>query len=427
MKSCNSVLAKYLNHYAEPHALQLGDFSYRYDYACVIPCCDESGIFLQQNRRVFNATSSLLIVVINEAPSDQANADNLALNKFIASSFPCLWRSDDQVLTLFASGETSHLLCVDAYSRERQLPARQGVGLARKIGADIICQLLHSGKIAKPWVFTTDADVLLPPDYFSAAAKVSQAAAFMFPYQHSRPTDPRQALAIDLYDYNLHYYTNGLRWAGSPYAFHTAGSTLAVHAEHYAKVRGFPKRNAGEDFYILNKLRKTGAIVSLTEPVIALAGRVSHRTPFGTGAALGRIMQLADAERDYVFYHPKVFELLREFLHTLPDIWRHTQTANADNHTISNTIKSENLLHALHALTIDAGVKHASTHSKTLNGFLKHMHDWFDAFRTLKLVHGLRDAYFPSLNITELQTLAPEFLPNLKIRAEASEKFRDRS
>lgn len=201
------------------------------------------------------------------------------------------------------------------------------------------------------------------------------------------------------------------------------GSTLAIHAEHYAKVRGFPKRNAGEDFYILNKLRKTGTIVSLNEPVITVAARISNRTPFGTGAALSQIMQLEDAERDYVFYHPKVFALLREFLNSLPDIYRHLQTKNADSDTIFNIVENEKLLHALQELNVDNGIKHAIKHSKTLEGFLKHMHDWFDAFRTLKLVHGLRDAHYPSINITELRELSPKFLPGLPIRAEPSMKF----
>lgn len=423
------ALAKYLSHYAEPHSQQLGDFPYSYDYACVIPCYDETEVFLLQNRQVFDAASSLVIVVINEAPSKRANTNNLALHKFIQNSYPRIWESNDGYLTLFNSGAEPHLLCVDAYTAGRQLPARQGVGLARKIGADIACQLYYNGKIAKPWIFTTDADVVLPHDYFSAASSFAKAAAFIFPYQHNRPSDPRRALAIDLYDFSLRYYTSGLSWAGSPYAFQTVGSSLTIHAEHYAKVRGFPKRNAGEDFYILNKLRKTGAIVSLNEPVITVAARISNRTPFGTGAALSQIMQLEDAERDYVFYHPKVFELLRRFLQVLPNIWQHLDTAPTDSinirRTISEAIEDEKLIQVLQSLDIEAGVQHAINHSRTLERFLKHVHDWFDAFRTLKLVHGLRDEYYSSINIAELQILAPEFLPKLPLRAESSKKFRD--
>ncbi len=36
-----------------------------------------------------------------------------------------------------------------------------------------------------------------------------------------------------------------------------AGSSLGVLAPAYAEVRGFPRRQAGEDFYLLDKLAKT--------------------------------------------------------------------------------------------------------------------------------------------------------------------------
>lgn len=409
------ALAKYLSQFAEPQTQQLDAFPHRYDYVCIIPCFDETEGFLQTNASAFRAASSLLIVVINEAPAATPNANNLALQRFIDASLQRLWQSSNKILTLYSSGVHSHLLCVDAFSPGRQLPLRQGVGLARKIGADIACQLYFSGKIARPWVFTTDADVELPADYFTATANVEDAAALVFPYRHSRPKDPRQALAIHLYDYSLRYYAAGLQWAGSPYAFQTVGSTLAIHAEHYAKVRGFPKRSAGEDFYLLNKLRKTGDILSLREPVITVAARISNRTPFGTGAALAQIMQLENAERDYVFYHPRVFELLRVLLRGLPEIWRRLQNATGDSlpvHAILvEVLKNDELITVLGTLRVENGVQHAFSHSKTLHGFVKHMHDWFDAFRTLKLVHGLRDGYYPSININELRALGSGFLP----------------
>lgn len=409
------ALANYLSHYAETHTRQLNDFSESYDYVCVVPCFDETEAFLLTNEKVFRSTSSLLILVINQAPATIINANNLALQQFIGAAFARLWRSRDQALTLYRSGANSHILCVDAYSPGRELAAKQGVGLARKIGADIACQLFYCGKIVKPWIFNTDADVKLPENYFSSTASATAAAALVFPYEHSRPNDPKQALAIDLYDYGLRYYAAALHWAGSPYAFQTVGSTLVIHANYYAKVRGFPKRNAGEDFYILNKLRKTGNIVCLSEPLLTVAARTSNRTPFGTGAAMRQIMQLDDAECDYVFYHPLVFDLLRVFLQALPDIWRLLRSDSVDDELIQTTIAAviahEKLMPVLHTLDVASGVRHAFSHSKTFDGFSKHMHDWFDAFRTLKLVHGLRDRYYPSINIRELGALTPAFLP----------------
>ncbi len=73
----------------------------------------------------------------------------------------------------------------------------------------------------------------------------------------------RVFLATQLYELSLRYYVAGMKFARSPYAFHTIGSSMAVSPVHYARVRGFPKREAGEDFYLLNKLAKLGSVLEL--------------------------------------------------------------------------------------------------------------------------------------------------------------------
>ena len=45
---------------------------------------------------------------------------------------------------------------------------------------------------------------------------------------------------------------------------------------------GFPRRNATEDFYILNKLAKVGSIARLAGTPVILEGRLSDRVPIGT-------------------------------------------------------------------------------------------------------------------------------------------------
>ena len=69
----------------------------------------------------------------------------------------------------------------------------------------------------------------------------------------------------------------GLGFAGSPYAYHSVGSTLAVRAEAYAIVRGVPKRAAGEDFYLLDKLAKVTPIRVLTGEPVAISLGVRAR------------------------------------------------------------------------------------------------------------------------------------------------------
>ena len=87
--------------------------------------------------------------------------------------------------------------------------------------------------------------------------------------------------AIQYYGHYLNNHVDNLKCIGSPYAFHTIGSTIAINADFYASTR-LSKLAAGEDFYILNKLAKIGEIKTLGAPII-LSGRISNRTPFGTG------------------------------------------------------------------------------------------------------------------------------------------------
>ena len=129
-----------------------------------------------------------------------------------------------------------------------------------------------------------------------------------------------------LYEISLYYYVNRLKHANSPYAFHTVGSTIAVNAKDYALVRGTPKRLAGEDFYLLNKLAKTGLVLSSSSAPIELDARVSHRTPFGTGSSIDRIQRLSNPIEENLYYQPAIFELLKALLARLPLIWDETKS-----------------------------------------------------------------------------------------------------
>jgi len=216
-----------------------------------------------------------------------------------------------------------------------------------------------------------------------------------------------------LYELSLRYYVAGLKYAGSPYAFNTIGSTMAVNAFHYAKVRGFPKREAGEDFYLLNKLAKVGPVLELEagpgcEP-IEIESRRSDRVPFGTGAAVNRIAGLDDPVRDFRFYHPAVFELLKAWLESWPGIWdsrscdlEAIRLKDAPGDTVSE--QRQRVLRAgLEKMKALDALAHAFRQSSDPDQFSRQMHTWFDAFRTLKLTHFLRDQALPSVSFRELR------------------------
>jgi len=410
---------KYLRLYAEPEITALADLldaipgQEPWANVMVVPACNESADFLRSPPPCYGR--SLLILVINESESASAQVSerNLTLAETVQTSFDLLFQSAPEFkefgIGLFRDPNAPRdLLLVDRFSAGRKLPIKGGVGQARKIGVDLAASLIHSKHILSNWIHCTDADVLLPEAYFTCSQAVANSAldtaALVYPFHHCDEQNVSASneviLATQLYELSLRYYVAGMKFAQSPYAFHTIGSTMAVSARHYAMVRGFPRRAAGEDFYLLNKLAKVGAVINPAvavdcEPLV-IEARKSDRVPFGTGAAVIKITDMADPVRDFRFYDPAVFEALKLWLQSLPAIWSAASTDLQD--------LPESLLSALKKIKTEQALAHAFNQSKDLHQFTRQMHTWFDAFRTLKLIHHLRDDGLQSISYAGLMT-----------------------
>jgi hypothetical protein len=429
-------LEKYLRHYAEPEAAALDDLLAGWPgleawvNALVIPACNESSRFLRPPPP--GTGRSLMILVINQpdTASGEVSASNQALAATVRAQFelqsrvacsPLGTARAYQLDLLRDPHNPRDILLVDRFSAGRTLPVKGGVGHARKIGADLAAGLIHRRRITSAWIHCSDADVQLPDSYFacSNASRFAglEYAALVYPFRHVNALENVQQAdvvqATQWYELSLRYYVAGLKYAGSPYAFNTIGSTMALNAFHYAKVRGFPRREAGEDFYLLNKLAKVGSVLELAAgpdcAPIEIESRRSDRVPFGTGAAVTRIAGLEDPERDFRFYHPAVFELLKAWLESWPVTWdSHSSElevtlmkSDFGDHGSSEIRQA--LLAGLQKMKAGDALDHAFRQSKDLAQFNRQMHTWFDAFRTLKLIHFLRDHALPSVSYRELR------------------------
>lgn len=421
-------MKKYLERYAEPGTAALAALPEHaaWSNVVVIPACNENPAFLRAPPPC--GGRSLMILVINEpaAAPRAVSLQNKALARAVFERFELTWSTgvchENFAMHLLRDPfEQRDILLVDRYSEGFQLPEKGGVGHARKTGADLACFLVEAGRVASPWIHCTDADVRLPQTYFTASQGVSDRASdhavAIYPFYHN--ADPAAAesakvvLATQLYELSLRYYVAGMRFAGSPYAFHTIGSTMAVSARHYSMVRGFPKRAAGEDFYLLNKLAKVGKVLELSAGAdcrpIEIESRRSDRVPFGTGAAVGKMTVMDDPVADYRFYHPLVFELLAAWLNGIPQIW------NSQGRNYAACIFPERpgsggfdntqqcLLQGLEDIGVPRALQHALGQSKNLQQFERHMSTWFDAFKTLKLIHGIRDGCAKSISFEALE------------------------
>lgn len=378
--------SKYLESYADQRLWEAKNILCPCHYVLVIPAFNEDEKFVENLLGLKkNLDKPTLIIVVINGPHDaevsQVHA-NLSLIDRLKTLGECPSTAGET--TLVVEGNF-HLLIAGPFTLERS----QGVGLARKIGADFAAHLVYEAMVECPIIFCTDADAILPSDYFSRGEKAIGLgdAAAVFPFIHECPTDERQAQAIAMYEQRLNRYVAGLKSAASPYAFHTMGSTMALSARHYAKVRGFPKISAGEDFYVLNKLRKLGPVISLSGEPIKLSARVSDRVLFGTGPALAKILQNTDPKDAPIFYDPKVFEYLRVFLsHAEARIQAGFCDVSADLDAFSQD--------AFYSL--DKGQLERSLALRTsIKDRIKAFHEYFDAFKTLKFIHHLRDSHFP--------------------------------
>ena len=380
------AIAQYLERYAEKEtrSLELWPRHQRFNRSLVIPVYDEAPAFIDRIRRSNHAHQLLLIAVINRPDNtDHCNAND-ELFEYLQKNFNVQWQQD--LLSLFVNDDFG-ILVVDRHSNP--IPAKQGVGLARKIGCDLATQLIFDQAVASPWIHSTDADAQLPVDYFQTDPLSASYSGATYSFQHIRDKTAT-AKATELYEKTLHDYVDGLARANSPYAFHTIGSIIAVNHLHYCQARGFPKRSGGEDFYLLNKLRKLGEIATLPA-LIMLEPRESHRVPFGTGPATAKILQELSNQETITTYNPDLFNQLSITLKNLTDTIENGESLSAALDKLPTSSQR-----ALKSLDIEKCFLHLNSRN-TKAWKLRHFHDWFDGFRTLKFVRFLQNNYFPNI------------------------------
>jgi len=393
---------QFLSRYAAIDATALDGFPRRYARVLVVPAFAERPEFYRRLLQRQEADPPALLVLVLNAP-EHASIDDIDRTaqaaQLIARQHTLLWQSaTGPGLSLHAGGAECplDLLCLQRFATDQRLPCKQGVGLARRLGADLAAHLIATGKVHCPWIFNSDADAVLPRGYFEAAQSLPEdAVGLCYPFDHQPCGDNALDRAVAQYEASLQHYVNGLKRAGSDYAFHTIGSCMAVELDAYTHVRGFPKRAAGEDFYLLNKLAKLGAIVSPEHPVVKIRTRASRRVPFGTGPAIARIAERQARGGAHLDYHPQVFASLRLALEEIHQVGTCSEIAVRIGDDPQSWAGEATHRRALCAVGFPAALNAALKTRSTQTQYQRHMHDWFDAFRQLKFIHYLSNHEYP--------------------------------
>jgi len=420
------ALRRYLQRHIETGLPDCHCASPRWHHALVIPAYKEPAALLPRLAELPRGDGqTLVLLVLNRPDSDPDKEANAALRT--AAGKLALTSEQSGVPRIQALNDHTDLYLYDMESLGIRVPAAQGVGLARKTGCDIILKWMSQGAIDGDWICCTDADARLPRDYFRRLSRVTGAGGAVFPFRHAAGSDRNCNAATAWYELRLHHYVLGLEHAASPYAYHTLGSCLAVRATSYAQVRGFPKRAGGEDFYLLNKLAKLGPVAKLPGECIELQSRLSRRVPFGTGPAVEKIAAAEHPGALPLFYHPHCFAALRAVLTVIPAL-RQASAADLPARLEIAGLDRELALAsraALHSMGLDDALSHCRRQGKSPGQFLRQFHQWFDAFRTLKFIHALRDSGWPEQPAGALATLQPTLWPDAAITDGESGGLRD--
>lgn len=246
-----------------------------------------------------------VIIVVN-AP-DNASSESLSLNR---KTLAGIKRWKQQNINCWF-----HLFAIDIKPGALR---GWGVGLARKTGMDEAVRRFSLAGNPDGIILSLDADCTVEKNYFSAvynefrSRKERKACSIYF--EHSIDGNEFQQSIyrhIIFYELHLRYYFQGLLYAGFPYVFHTVGSAMAVKASEYTAAGGMNRRQAGEDFYLIQKLVPSGAYFSLNSTTVYPSPRPSFRVPFGTGASIAKLTEEKGAA--FMTYNFSAFEELREF------------------------------------------------------------------------------------------------------------------
>lgn len=184
-----------------------------------------------------------------------------------------------------------------------------GVGWARRTLFDHILSVATAEDV----IVSLDADTCVKPEYLQSIGENFEnrtLTAVSLPYYHRLTDDDAANRAILRYEIYMRSYLINLYGISSPYNFTAVGSAIAVRVEALRKIGNITPMKSGEDFYLLQKLRKMAPISNWNAQAVYPAARFSARVYFGTGPAM--IKGNEGHWESYPIYHYSLFSLIKD-------------------------------------------------------------------------------------------------------------------
>lgn len=383
----NNVFAAYL----EKHTfsglgkdLQLSSFP---EIFVVIPCYDEGDIYsvLSSLQNAYNWYIIPVCVICVVNSSDKDGCDVIENNKITMQSI-LSFEKDIKGLQEF------ELIYIDA----SKLPVKDaGVGLARKIGMDTVISVCNTYR-KDTVIVCLDADSLCSENYFEAIHKSFtqhpkwDAASIYFEHPIEADGYSNEVIAA-IIDYELHLrlFIGFQKWLGLPYAVQTIGSSMAVRASSYCRYGGMNKKKAGEDFYFLHKFCDKGILGEIFSTTVIPSPRISHRVPFGTGKAIGNVVE---NKGNIKTCHPESFIQLKNLTDLVPQLYlnRWEQFSGYLPITVVSYFES---------IDVEKNLEECKKYVSSQTAFIKRFYQWFNAFKLMKYCHFCRDHNMPDVEV----------------------------
>ena len=248
------------------------------------------------------------------------------------------------------------------------LPAKYaGVGLARKIAMDLSAAFFYrNGRIDAP-ILSLDADTWVEPNYLEEVVRYFQeksVAGVSIAYAHrleEADMTVQAREAIMKYELYLRYYRLALEYTGHPHAYHCIGSAFAVRTLDYVAQGGMNKRQAGEDFYFLQKLIATGRYATL----------------------------------HFRVYHPQAFRDLKCFFQGISTLYK-VDEAGVSGYFQQQTKDIRLFLSQMNGIAVLAEI---NANCASVEQFMKRFFDNFNAFRVLKYLNFVHESCYSKIDI----------------------------
>ncbi|MPN47535.1 hypothetical protein SDC9_195138 [bioreactor metagenome] len=153
---------------------------------------------------------------------------------------------------------------------------------------------------------------------------------------------------------------------------------MAVRGEAYVKAGGMRTRAGGEDFYFLQAVRKIGEMGDIFSTRVHPSARPSDRVPFGTGPRVRKIIETGAiaCEPDWVFDELSGVLAAVEDAVTVEQLLKLEITGPAAPFFAEQRFRED-------------WAKITANTPRDPDRLRRAFHEWFDAFRTLRLIHFL--------------------------------------